>query len=162
MPAKDNPQEHTTSHHIEPDLIICRKDSHETVLYQNKHSQDKCGHLEGQSCTQCPSPKNLAHPSSDIVRLHDKTYSRMNLPDKTSHVTVMAERHERTPDLMALTQKHALSKRETEIAQLLLDGHSNAQIIEKLVISKSTLKTHLNTIYKKAPSLQTFRESLQL
>lgn len=70
----------------------------------------------------------------------------------------MAERHEPIPNLI----RHELSKRETEIAKLIIEGYTNTQILGKLVISKSTLKTHLNTIYKKAPDLHAFREKLQL
>lgn len=44
-----------------------------------------------------------------------------------------------------------LSRRETEVAQLCLEGFTNSRIIRRLSISKATLKTHLNNIYKKMP-----------
>jgi ATP/maltotriose-dependent transcriptional regulator MalT len=55
------------------------------------------------------------------------------------------------------TAFEALSKREKEIAGLILEGLSNRQLIARLSISKSTLKTHLNKIYQKLPVLKTRR-----
>jgi two-component system response regulator NreC len=42
-----------------------------------------------------------------------------------------------------------LSRREREIFQLLIEGFSNAEIAEKLVISPSTVHTHRNNLLKK-------------
>jgi len=36
--------------------------------------------------------------------------------------------------------------------QLFLEGKSNSEIVKLLFISKSTLRTHLNNIYKKIPA----------
>ena len=44
-----------------------------------------------------------------------------------------------------------LSKRELEVANLMLNGHTNDAIAKGLFISKATLKTHINSIYKKVP-----------
>jgi hypothetical protein len=44
-----------------------------------------------------------------------------------------------------------LSRRESEIANLCIQGFTNTRITKKLSISKATLKTHLNNIYKKMP-----------
>ncbi|HNS13584.1 MAG TPA: LuxR C-terminal-related transcriptional regulator [Bacteroidia bacterium] len=43
----------------------------------------------------------------------------------------------------------ALSKREMEILNLLAQGHSNREIAEKLFVSLSTVKTHLQNIFEK-------------
>ncbi len=47
-----------------------------------------------------------------------------------------------------------LSGREMEIVRLCLQGFTNAKITQKLFISKATLKTHLNNIYKKIPEIR--------
>jgi DNA-binding CsgD family transcriptional regulator len=43
----------------------------------------------------------------------------------------------------------ALSKREREVLGLVMDGESNRDIAEKLFISESTVKKHVNRIFKK-------------
>ncbi len=42
-----------------------------------------------------------------------------------------------------------LSRRELEVLELLYSKHSNQEIADKLFIELSTLKTHINSIYKK-------------
>jgi DNA-binding CsgD family transcriptional regulator len=155
MITPDNPSQET-----EPRLIICRKDSHNKVSYQNKESQSLCGSLDGAICEQCPEPKDHQQASSDVVQFKNKSYTRMTVPEGSSQVTVMSERKEIAPDLDLLIVK--LSKRELEIAKRIIAAHTNSRIITELVISKSTLKTHLNNIYRKSPELKTFREGLQL
>ena len=44
-----------------------------------------------------------------------------------------------------------LSKREREIVEMVVRGMTNSEIVKTLEISKATLKTHLNNIYKKLP-----------
>lgn len=45
--------------------------------------------------------------------------------------------------------KYNLSKRETEIIKLMLDGLSNQQISDRLIISVSTVKKHIYNIFTK-------------
>jgi NarL family two-component system response regulator LiaR len=42
-----------------------------------------------------------------------------------------------------------LSKRELEILDLMAQGHSNQEIAEKLFVSLSTVKTHIQNIFEK-------------
>lgn len=46
-------------------------------------------------------------------------------------------------------QIYGLSSRETEIANLIIQGHSNQQIADILYISIHTVKTHVENIFKK-------------
>lgn len=48
-----------------------------------------------------------------------------------------------------LSGQYFLSRRETEVFVLLAKGHNAAFIQDKLCVSKSTAKTHINHIYKK-------------
>lgn len=45
-----------------------------------------------------------------------------------------------------------LTKSEVKIFEHVMQGSKNLEICKKLFISKATLKTHLNNIYKKLPS----------
>jgi NarL family two-component system response regulator LiaR len=51
------------------------------------------------------------------------------------------------------TQPHALgynlTKREREILKLLVEGSNNSEIANKLVVSRSTIKTHICNIFEK-------------
>lgn len=49
----------------------------------------------------------------------------------------------------ALMEQKGLSKRETEVLTLLLDGKSNSEIEHQLFIAISTVKTHVTRIYQK-------------
>jgi DNA-binding CsgD family transcriptional regulator len=42
-----------------------------------------------------------------------------------------------------------LTKREQEVLQLIISGHSNKEICSILFIEQNTLKTHIKNIYKK-------------
>ncbi|MBO3748263.1 response regulator transcription factor [Streptosporangiaceae bacterium NEAU-GS5] len=42
-----------------------------------------------------------------------------------------------------------LSKRETEVMELIATGHSNGEIAQRLFLSEKTVKNHVNRIYSK-------------
>ncbi|PZG34463.1 DNA-binding response regulator [Spongiactinospora gelatinilytica] len=42
-----------------------------------------------------------------------------------------------------------LSKRETEVMELIATGHSNGEIAQRLFLSEKTVKNHVNRIYAK-------------
>ncbi|ADG89382.1 hypothetical protein TBS_34180 [Thermobispora bispora] len=45
--------------------------------------------------------------------------------------------------------KSVLSKRETEVMELIASGHSNGEIARRLFLSEKTVKNHVNRIYAK-------------
>jgi len=49
----------------------------------------------------------------------------------------------------SITVKHKLTKKEEDIAMLAGQGVSNKKIAQKLFVEESTVKTHLNNIFKK-------------
>lgn len=49
----------------------------------------------------------------------------------------------------AIAQEHGLTKRETEILELLAQGRSMPYIQQELVLAEGTVRTHVNRIYKK-------------
>ena len=65
-------------------------------------------------------------------------------------------------DKLISTNYHYLKEqkftpREIEIGLLILEKKTNLNIQEKLFITKATLKTHLNHMYQKCPSLKSVR-----
>lgn len=56
---------------------------------------------------------------------------------------------ENTLTLREFTQAFGLTKRETEIAQLITQGKSNAEIAGELFISETTVKKHVSNIFEK-------------
>ena len=45
--------------------------------------------------------------------------------------------------------RYNLTERENDVMKYVAKGYDNKQICEKLFISESTLKTYLNSVYKK-------------
>jgi len=43
----------------------------------------------------------------------------------------------------------SLSRRETEVMDLIATGHSNGEIAQRLFLSEKTVKNHVNRIYAK-------------
>jgi hypothetical protein len=84
--------------------------------------------------------------------------------DQFFDVLVFTEHPYRMVLLNPLQQKHegwlrrfqdrSLSRRELEVAHLAVQGMPNSGISKRLFISKATLKTHLNNIYKKMPEIR--------
>ena len=52
-------------------------------------------------------------------------------------------------NLQIFFDRHGISKREREIAALIVSGYSNGQIADRLYISLSTVKSHIYSIYRK-------------
>ncbi len=57
--------------------------------------------------------------------------------------------HSRHPELILKTDDYNLSSREKEIIQLITKGKKNKEIAETLFVELSTIKSHINNIYKK-------------
>ncbi|MUK88998.1 EAL domain-containing protein [Ornithinibacillus sp. L9] len=51
--------------------------------------------------------------------------------------------------LLQIKEKHAISSRELEVFELILEGLSNKEISEKLFISEHTVKNHISRIFQK-------------
>lgn len=54
-----------------------------------------------------------------------------------------------TANFASATGKSGLSSRESEIAELIVAGHSNSEISQILFISENTVKKHVNSLYRK-------------
>jgi DNA-binding CsgD family transcriptional regulator len=68
-----------------------------------------------------------------------------------SHIMALVEKiaEKHTVDLDKARKKFGLSKRETEVLQLLCSGLTNREIAEKLFVSEQTAKDHVRNIMRK-------------
>lgn len=66
---------------------------------------------------------------------------------KTTEVSV--NKHRFTENEALLTRSLSLTKRETEVLELVLEGKSNREIAENLFISGHTVKNHMTNIFHK-------------
>lgn len=89
-----------------------------------------------------------AESAADAARAH----LRSGQPEASRRVSVRAtalSEHfaELTPPLHDIPE--GLSKRETEIARLASEGHSNQELADRLYLSLRTVENHLGRIYRK-------------
>ncbi|MEM6265566.1 MAG: LuxR C-terminal-related transcriptional regulator [Bacteroidota bacterium] len=82
--------------------------------------------------------------SSFLVVLYVQTVKRKisTLSDQIKH-HAQHEHNEIAPLI------HTLTTRQREVYELIISGKSNKEITNELFIEQSTLKTHINQIYKK-------------
>lgn len=142
---------------------FCQLDAQSKVVFQNKTSKKICGEKTDTECTTCLdtlNPKSLASEeglfSSKKMVINDTICDASLIKEKESATVILYPKSTAMERKLYLNQ-FELTSREREIAELLLEGKSNAEIMTLLFISKATLKTHVNTLYKKVPTLKTKR-----
>jgi LuxR family maltose regulon positive regulatory protein len=74
-----------------------------------------------------------------------------SFPDDSQRAEVEAGEHKSSGPLYPVCQSpvDALTSREKEILELLVQGHANKEIATRLFVSIDTVKTHLRSIYSK-------------
>jgi LuxR family transcriptional regulator of csgAB operon len=63
-------------------------------------------------------------------------------------------------NLAAKVRENILSRRETDLLAMIVEGNTNEEIADKLCISKHTVKTHLYNIFKKIKVRSRFEAAL--
>ena len=149
-------------------LGVCHKDAAKRVTYQNKACRSYCGQRQGQICTdRCMplydhSPLAL-RPQTGMCALrsqcldhdfYDVVFIRNEMKTLT---TLLYPQNANRKKMLEQARLAGLTQRELLIASHLLTGVSNSDIAHRLGISPGTLKSHLNHIYRKAPSLRFYR-----
>lgn len=144
---------------IEDDLGVCIKNLDGEVLQQNKACLDICGDCLGKVCTiAC-----MELYAKDETRQWDKWGSRVYansfahdgyyditlLCSNVQMITLLQPLEKQYQKALAYYESLNLTKREIEILSYVIKGASNLEICKCISISKSTIKTHLNNIYKK-------------
>ena len=150
---------------VDKKIGFCVKDSSRTILKQNDLSQRICGPMMGQVCSkgcmkfyqhldECASlAQGMVHYKNADIESHKVDAVVVN---DGVHITTFFYPLEED-ELIAKKREDyfrekGLTKSEMRVMELILQGMSNAQIAEQLYISKATLKTHINNVYKKLPS----------
>jgi len=143
------------------EIGLCVKDSERKVSFQNDLSIELCGEQLSNICKKgcmdlyvsnelCPA-RGLGAQLFTNKRIKDQFVDIVVLNNGREIVTLLypvAVKHERE---LAFFKDKGLSKREFEIVERVVRGATNSEIIKELAITKATLKTHLNNIYKKLP-----------
>jgi hypothetical protein len=143
-------------------LGVCVKDNHRTVLFQNTLCLDKCGNKVGSVCEgRCLQKYDEFCLDKKASVEGFRHFPKLSLENGVADVVMVNDGSQLLTLLYPLENKHRekmeyyrqknLTKSELNIVSLLLEGLSNAQIVQRLFISKATLKTHINNIYKKIP-----------
>ena len=150
-------------------LGICSTDANKLVLFQNNICKEICGNQTSEVCNICTNftyNNKQNYSISFLPKLH--FCKRQTFPNGTCDVYKLSEKNYKELTILIPVSKflnkylHLLKNkkftpREIEVAILILDHKSNAEIQDELFISKSTLKTHLNHMYLKLPDLKSFR-----
>lgn len=142
-------------------LGICIKSKDTTVEYQNSKCQEICGDQAGQKCEKGCILKLYAETAGQLPRFGFRLYRNMAIDnqivdciiaqDGEKIITLLLNSQEFINNQINLLKKYSLSVSEVTIIKKFLEGYSNSEIAAQSFISKSTLRTHLNNIYKKLP-----------
>lgn len=148
-----------------PDLKkigICIKLNNTSVEYQNSKCREICGNQVGQKCEKgCILILN-AEKTGQVPQIGFRLYRNMAIDNQTVDciiaqdgekiITLFLNSQEFVLNQIDLLKKYSLSVSELAVIKRFLEGYANSEIASQLFISKSTLRTHLNNIYKKLPA----------
>ncbi len=142
------------------DMGVCIKNLSGKVLQQNKLCSKICGERTGEICEVACMEIYAKDDSRQWNGWGSRVYNNSFVHDAYYDITLLCNQESLITFLQPLKDKHRtaieyyenidLTKRETQIIILIIQGVSNTDICKQLFVSKATLKTHLNKIYKKA------------
>lgn len=140
-------------------VVVCVKDSNKRVLSQNEYCRRLCGEREGEVCeTGCMELYNRdsGHQWKDwgcrLYRnsfLHGGFFDVMLVCNAGSIITLLQPLKEKYEAALAYYREKGLTRRESEVVFLSIRGLTNTDICKSLSISRATLRTHLNNVYRK-------------
>jgi hypothetical protein len=151
--------------------VVCMQREGGEVLYQNSACRRSCGNYIGNECprtciSDCEKSLGRPLPSEGFQffsnrKVGKQHYDVLFFTENSNRMTVLYPLRQKFEAWLRRFQDRNLSRRELEIANLCLQGFTNAGIARELFISKATLKTHLNNLYKKMPEarLEGWRKS---
>lgn len=138
-------------------LGLCKKNSDRKVIFQDEMCLSICGNVTGQVCDKGCMSAYVPTQGMTLVRnssVENSVVDAVVINDGSSITTLLHSKAKTPEEIQADERKlttYGLSKSERVIFLLVMKGKMNSQIQKDLFISKATLKTHLNNIYKKLP-----------
>ena len=144
-------------------IAVCVKDSSKKVLTQNEYCHTACGDRVGEICdvgcmelytNDCDQQwKDWGSHIYKNSKVHGNFYDVTLLCTAQRIITFLQPLKEKYETALACYKEKGLTKREIEVIFLTIQGVSNANICQRLSISKATLRTHLNNVYTKLRKL---------
>ncbi len=138
-------------------IATCIKDRNKKVLYQDELSVSLCGNLVGQVCDKGCMKAYACIPGMTLIKnsiVEENSVDAVVVNNGQTLTTFVYPHVESVFEWEAEREKlveHGLTKSEVVLFLMVMQGKSNVAIAKELYISKATLKTHLNNIYKKLP-----------
>lgn len=135
----------------------CIKAINKEVLFQNEKCIESCGEMKGKICDKGCMADYLFTPGMSLLKNSQVDNTQLDavvINDGKTLTTFLYPYPTNEIELKNVEEElvlYGLSKSEVCIFLLVIKGKKNRDILAQLFISKSTLKTHLNNIYKKLP-----------
>ncbi len=143
----------------EDKFSVCIKDVTGKVLMQNKTCSEICGDYANKVCDIGCMELYTKDNSQQWQEWGSRVYKNSFVHNVYYDITLFCSDEYLITFLQPLKEKYeqalnyyknmSLTKREIQVLSCLVQGKSNLAIVAELSISKSTLKTHLNNIYRK-------------
>lgn len=141
------------------DIAVCVKDSEKRVLMQNAYCRRVCGNQSGKVCTDGCMALYAGDQQQQWKDWGSRVYRNSLIHGSFHDVTLLCSAERIITFLQPLREKYAqaleyfrgkgLTRRETEVISLTIQGVKNTDICTRLSISRATLRTHLNNVYRK-------------
>ncbi len=121
-------------------------DDSDRVLFVNNAAKEALGKRKAETI---PDPG--LGPMATFFRNRSRTYRVRSVPIsiKKGGKFIVLEPHPSNPMRTRQLDSFSLSRREKEVTALVIHGHSNREVAERLFISEMTVKDHLKSIFAK-------------
>jgi DNA-binding CsgD family transcriptional regulator len=141
------------------DIAVCVKDAQKKILMQNERCRQICGDHLGRACEQGCMELFARDRFQQWKDWGMRVYRNSLINGSFNDVTLLCSKERVITFLQPLKDKYekalayyrgkGLTRRESQVIALTIQGSSNTDICECLSISRATLRTHLNNIYRK-------------
>ncbi len=141
------------------DVAVCVKDAEKRILSQNAYCRALCGERQGEICETGCMELYANDTGQQWKDWGSRVYKNSFLHGSFFDVTLLCSTRRIISFLQPLQNKYevalayfrakGLTRREIEVVSLTIRGVSNSEICQSLSISRATLRTHLNNVYRK-------------